>query len=204
MSLQAPVFIVIGPPHHGKTEARKILSELTYLKGASTSELIYRFLALRRNVSLESLQAIPKEELRPALIEAGDFMVGSISAIAEPPVNAEIEKVLYRIPSALIRTMYLNGYNIIDGVRRKQELAEARTHLYWNGVRSLVLWIDRPGVETLKDNTELTAADADEIVPNDGTLEDLRKKLKFVLEAHFGVQDETPAPIPIVDLPPKA
>jgi len=201
MSLQPPVIFVIGPPHHGKTETRKLFSELTYLKGDSTSNVIYRFLALRRQVSVEELHRIPKEELRPLLIEAGDFMVGARSAIAEVPVNKEIDDILYRIPSALIRTLYMNGYNIIDGVRRKSELSDARKHLEWNGVRHLTIWVERPGLPTVADNTELTHEEADEVLINDGSLDDLRAKAKAILEKHFGVQDETPAPIPIIDVP---
>lgn len=195
--MQPPAIIVIGPPHHGKTEARKILSELTFLKGESTSTIIYTFLAHRRKIEVAELLKLPKEDLRPELIEAGDFLVGKIDRIALDAVDPEIDKVVYRIPSALIRTLYMAGYNVIDGVRRRTELTEAVDHLNWNGVRSIVIWIERPGVETIVDNTELTKFDATDIVYNDGTLDELKAQLKAVLEKHFGKQDEKPAAIPI-------
>lgn len=197
--MQPPVIIVIGPPHHGKTEARKILAELTFFKGESASTIIYSFLAHRRKVEVAELLKIPKDDIRQELIEAGDFLVGHTDKLFEPAVDTEIDKLVYRIPSALIRTLYLSGYNVIDGVRRRAELTEAINHLTWNGVRSVVLWIERPGVEKIIDNTELTQADATEVVENDGTLEDLKAKLKIVLKKHFGKQDETPEPIPVFD-----
>lgn len=202
--MNAPVIIVIGPPHHGKTEARKILSELTFLKGESTSTIIYNFLAHRRKVELADLLKVPKEDIRPELIEAGDFLVGKIDTIALDAVDPEIDKLVYRIPSALIRTLYMSGYNVIDGVRRKTELKEAVDHLNWNGVRSVIIWIERPGADTIQDNTELTQQDATDVVFNDGTLEDLKANLKLVLEKHFGKQDEKPAPIPVFDSPAAA
>ncbi len=202
--MQPPVIVVIGPPQHGKTQARRILSELTFLKGESTSTIIYHFLANRRKVSVQSLQQQPKELLRPELIEAGDFLVGKIDKIFTPAEDPEIDGIVYRIPSGLIRTLYMSGYNIIDGVRRKTELTEAVDRLAWNGVKTLVIWIERSGVETIADNTELTQADAHEVVRNDGTPEDLRAALKVVLEKHFGKQDEKPEPIPVFDSPEAA
>lgn len=198
--MNTPVFIVLSKPHHGKTEARKILAELTYLKGGSCSDVIYHFLAARRETTVDALRRLPKEELRPDLIMAGDFLCGLHDSMPDAP-NKDVDSEMYRVPSLLCRTLYLSGYNVIDGIRRKAELKEFRGALNWNGVRSLVVWIDRPGFPTVEDNTEVGPEMADELVLNDGTIDDLRVKLKAVLEKHFGVQDSTPAPIPVVDLP---
>jgi len=46
--MQTPVIFVIGPPAHGKSTARKLLCDLTGVKGASCSDVIYQFLAARR------------------------------------------------------------------------------------------------------------------------------------------------------------
>lgn len=202
--MQQPVLLIIGPPRHGKTEARKLLAELTFMRGESTSTVIYKFLSVRRNVSAESLLQLPKESLRPDLIEAGDFLVGAIDKIAAPAANPAVEKEVYRIPSTLVRTLYLSGYNIIDGVRRKAELTDSVKHLEWNGVRSIVLWIFNPNADLIKDNTELTAADATDIIVNDGTREELRTQLKLTVEKHFGKQPEKPEPIPVFDAPEDA
>lgn len=199
--MQTPVIIVIGPPHHGKTEARKLLSEITHLKGESTSTIIYHYLAQRRGVSVDSLKSLPKEELRPTLIKAGDFLVDAGPPLEEPSKHATIDADMYRVPSALVRTLYLSGYNIIDGVRRRRELEDAINHLDWAGVRSLVLWVERPGHSTVSDNTELTQADAKHVILNDGTLPDLRAKLFAALELEYGKQDKLQKPIPVVDAP---
>lgn len=202
--MQPPVFFLIGSPRFGKTTAQQLLSEITHLKGGSCSEIVYAFLALRRGTSVEALRALPKEELRPTLIRAGDFMVGEAAKFEdEPRDNKEIDGELYRIPSALIRTLYMNGYNVIDGVRRRSELLHALDHLEWNGIRCLTLWIERPGAPIINDNTDLHQHDADEVVLNDGSLADLREKLLKVLEKHFGVQDELDKPVEIVDVPEK-
>jgi len=195
--MQAPVIIVIGPPHHGKTEARKILAELTFQKGESTSTVIYSFLAHRRKVELKTLLAQDKETLRPDLIEAGDFLVGKLDRIYLDAIDPEIDKIVYRIPSGLVRTLYMSGHNIIDGVRRRTELSDSIKHLEWNGVRSLVIWVERPGYPTAVDNNELTALDAHEVVTNDGTLDELREKLKSVIEKHYGKQPDKHEPLPI-------
>lgn len=197
--MQPPVFFVVGPVGHGKSTAREILSKATYLKGASCSDVIYRFLAVRRNTTVEELRKIPKEELRPALVEAGDFMVGRIGKIEEVAANAEIDQSLYRIPSLLIRTLYLNGNNVIDGVRRRLELVDAIGHLEWNGIRALTIYVEDPRKPQIADNSEDLKDLSDERILNDGTPEELEIKLRAILEKHFGKQDETPAPMEVAE-----
>jgi hypothetical protein len=180
----APVIFVTGPIGHGKTTAREIISRVTHMKGGSCSDVIYAILANRRQVSVESLKQIPKEELRPALIEVGDFVCGSVGEIKEAPVN-NIDESLYRHPSALIRTLYLNGYNVIDGVRRRLELQHAQQHLDWNGVRSVVIHVQDPRKPIVQDNSEDLRDLADNQIVNDGTVGDLEIKILAVLEQHF-------------------
>jgi hypothetical protein len=190
-----PVIFVCGPVGHGKTTAREILSRITHLKGGSCSDVIYAILAQRRGVSVESLRHIPKEEIRPALIEVGDFVCGSVGQLTEVPVN-NIDESLYRHPSALIRTLYLSGYNVIDGVRRRLELQHARDHLDWNGVRSVVIHVEDPRKPKIADNSEDLRDLADNQIINDGTVNDLEIKLRAVLEQHFPgatPKEETPA-----------
>lgn len=198
-----PVIFLVGAAGHGKTTARNLLCKLTHLKGGSCSDVIYAFLAFRKNVSQESLRQLPKEAFRAQLIEAGDFMVGRLDTLKEAPSEEgkEVDGQLYRIPSALIRTLYQNGYNIIDGVRRHNELGEAISHLDWNGIRSLVIHVSRPGIPAIADNAEDVLQFVNERVENDGTLDELETKLKAVLEKHFGAQPTEHPPIPIVDLP---
>jgi predicted CopG family antitoxin len=200
--MQTPVIFLIGHPGHGKTEARKALCEITHLKGESTSEVIYHVLAKRRGVSVAELKKTAKEYLRPALIEMGDFICGG-PAPTEEAIDKTVDASLYRIPSALVRTLYVSGYNIIDGARRKRELSDSNAFLAWNGVRTLTIWVDRPGHPYPADNTELTREDADEVVVNDGPLIALKQELFEILEKHFGKQDEVKKPVEVVDAPVK-
>lgn len=198
--MNPPVFFIVGPVGHGKTTAREILSELTHLTGASCSDVIYAVLAALRGVSVEDLRALPKEELRPVLIEVGDWIcqTGRFNPVEHPDAalseavavnNPQILEQLFRHPSALVRTLYLNGRNVIDGVRRGLELSDARLKLEWNGVRSLVIHVEDPRKERIADNSEDLSGAADERVINDGTVEELKAKLAVILEKHFGKQD---------------
>lgn len=198
--MTTPVFFVIGPVGHGKTAAREILARLTRLKGGSSSDVIYAFLAFRRNVSQESLRQLPKESFRPELIEAGDFMVGVLPRMKDNDERtAEIDASIYRRPSALIRTLYMNGYNIIDGVRRRHELTEAIDHFDWNGIRTLIVHVSDPRKPIVADNSEDLKDLANEVVVNDGTLEELEAKLRALFPKHFGAPLEEFAPVPVLD-----
>lgn len=189
---QPPVFFVVGPPTHGKTTTREILARLTRLKGGSCSDVIYAFLAARHNTTVEKLREIPKEDLRPRLIAAGDFlcgMDGPMDAAEKPEVDQEV----FRHPSALIRTLYMNGYNVIDGVRRRLELQHAKDRLDWCGVEQLTIHIVDPRKPVPQDNSEDLSDLADEKILNDGTPEELEAKLKAILERRYPAK-----PMPVV------
>lgn len=195
--MQPPVIFLIGPTQHGKSEARRHICALTGLNGGSCSDVIYHWLAKQKNVSVETLQAIPKETLRPELIRAGDFLCGTIATLEEIPPGSELDSD-YRIPSLLVRTLYHNRRQIIDGVRRPLELRDAISHLTWNGVRTLTIWIQDPRKEVVQDNTHVTSADADEVVSNDGDTEELKAKLAAILEKHFPVSKVPAPPMPVL------
>jgi hypothetical protein len=182
--MQPPVIFTIGQPGHGKTKARQILEKLTGLRGASCSDVIYAFLAERRQVTFESLKEIPKEEFRKTLIEAGDWLCG-MDGFHEVAKDESIDKDVLRVPSSLIRTLVQAGYNIIDGARRALELEEAKKHLEWNGVRHLTIWIERTNGPTIADSTTVTKQQADEVILNDGTEADLTEALHQTMLKYF-------------------
>jgi len=201
--MQPPCFFVVGPVGHGKTTARERLASITSLKGGSCSDIIYAFLAIRKQLTVDELRQLPKESFRNELIEAGDFLCGSIGKLTEVAKNPAIDADVWCQPSALIRTLYMNGYNIIDGVRRRLELQDAKGHLEWNGVRSLVIHIHDPRKGVIADNSENLQDLADELVVNEGTPDELEAKLKAIVDKHFGVQAELPdpAPLPVIEVP---
>ena len=183
---QPPVILIAGPAGHGKTTACEILVKATHLRGASCSEIIFHFLALRKGVPVAYLQAQDKETLRPELIHAGNWLCGDIGTLeAATGPDAPKDEDLLRVPSTLIRSLYMNGRNIIDGVRRKLELNHAIEAFHWCGVRTLTIWIFDPRKPLIKDNTEDLAPLCDEQIENSGTPEDLEKKLMEVLVKHF-------------------
>lgn len=193
---QPPVIFVVGPVGHGKTTVREIFVRLLKpLRGASCSDVIYHFLSVRKGVSVEALKALPKEQLRPELIEAGDFLCGSIGELKEAPSNKEIDGVVYRHPSALIRTLYMNGYNVIDGVRRRLELQDATKHLEWNGVEQLTVHVFNPRAPAITDNSEDLRDLADEQLVNDGTEAELEAKIDAILCRKFPQVPMKPNPV---------
>ena len=182
--MQPPVIFLIGPPQHGKTTARRMVEKLTGLSGASCSDVIYAFLAERRKVTIESLHELPKEEFRPTLIQAGDWLCG-MDGFREPAVDEKVDRDMLRVPSALIRTLVMAGVKVIDGARRALELEEAKKHLEWLGIRHLTIWVQKTGGPKIKDSTTVHSEQADETIFNDGTEADLVEALHKVLLKYF-------------------
>lgn len=194
-----PVILICGPAGHGKTTAREILARIMQLKGGSCSDVVYAYLAriqgahpLDNAAKVAELRAQDKEALRPTLMKIGNWLCGDVGNLKEDTSlvyseNSEAHKDddLYRVPSSLIRMLYHNNYNIIDGVRRRLELQHAIQHLEWNGIRVLSIFVSKPDGPTIPDNTENLSDLCDEQVLNDGTVEDLEKKLVEILVRRF-------------------
>ena len=194
-----PVILICGPAGHGKTTAREILARIMQLRGGSCSDVVYAYLARIQGAKAEEtaakiaeLRAQDKEALRPTLMKIGNWLCGDVGNLKEDTSlvyaeNSEAHKDddLYRVPSSLVRMLVHNSYNVIDGIRRKLELQHAVDHLEWNGVRVLTIYVSRPGGPKVHDNTEDLSLLCDEQVLNDGTVEDLEKKLIEILVRRF-------------------
>lgn len=190
--MNPPVFFIVGKPQHGKSTLRNAISQRTRLRGGSCSDVVYALLAARRNVSVESLRAIPKEQLRPDLIRFGDWLCRTGEPLAEVSARPGFDEDMYRHPTALVRVLVLSGIHVIDGVRRRIELQEAKDRLEWIGLQTLTLFVDRPGGPDIKDNTEDLRDLADELVLNDGTIEDLERKAGELLQRRFPASGPEP------------
>lgn len=191
--MNPPVFFVVGKPQHGKSTLRQALANATRLRGGSCSDVVYALLAARRGVSVESLRFLPKEELRPTLVRFGDWLCGLGEPLEETAVNPEFDENIYRHPTALVRVLVLSGIHVVDGIRRRLELQESKDRLEWIGLRTLTIFVDRPGVPEVKDNTEDLRDFADEVVLNDGTVADLEVKAKELLSRRFPPSSDVPA-----------
>lgn len=177
------VVLFIGPPRHGKTTARKILSEMVGQPGASCSDVIYPLLSKHLKMTEAELRAMDKEEARPMLVEFGDYLCGTTQHLSVVPGGTPGPGVYFRSPSTLFRSLYLAGVRFVDGIRRKEELDEVRQILQWLNVPLVIFWVERPGSPTTNDNTAVTAKDADITLLNDGTPTQLKEKLQAWLES---------------------
>ena len=74
------------------------------------------------------------------------------------------------------------GFRVIDGIRREHELAATRDAARAKGWRTLILCVERPGQQRT-DNTEAEALRraADLMLLNDGSLDDLRRRVDAAL-----------------------
>jgi len=189
---QTPLFVFIGPPRQGKTTARKLFCEMTNLRGGSCSDVIYALMAQHKGIPEAELRAYEKEAVRSDLIEFGDYLCGAIGKLELVKATKPIREDLFRAPSALVRVLFHAGCRVVDGIRRRLELQETKERMEWLGVPVIVFWVERPGAETLKDNTAVTKEDANFVIINDGSPSDLKLKLQEWIDKHVQ-KTEAPA-----------
>jgi hypothetical protein len=158
--------LVLGHARHGKDTAAEMLQQALGLTFCSSS----KFAA--------------EHVVRPALALSG-IVYPSIGACFEDRVHhrkAWYEAIVSfnRDDPARLGRMIFGQYDVYVGLRSRVELQALREAKLFD----LCLWIDANGrgvpPEPL-DSCSVTAEDADVVVPNDGTLEQLRERLVAVL-----------------------
>lgn len=189
-----PLIFVLGPAGHGKTTVRKMIEEKLGVPGDSTSNVLYAFLSMLTGKSEEELHAIPKEELRPRLIEFGDWFTmhredvsPELMAMFDPEQAKHLGQIGERVrdPAALVRMLFLAGVRVYDGVRRVREFRTALHHLVWCGYVPVVVWVENSLKEkNANDNLTLTKelVRPTFIIQNEGTLDELELAVEKILE----------------------
>lgn len=143
------IIVIIGPARAGKSTFANWMSLHFGGKNSGTSRVVYELMAKARGCTLEDLYAIPKEELRPHLIEFADSLCD-----------------IY--PDILSKKLINDGYTIIDGVRRLQELKELRENYI-----TTVYYVKRDH-GTVDDNFNIPEQCAEFIVDNNGGLNEFK------------------------------
>jgi len=165
METPLAVLVVALAPQSGKSTVAALAAErLGTTWRASSTPVVER---LERELDLPAgtiatERAIDHDRYRAELVALGDEM----AARGELPGVLCVEA----------------GFRVIDGIRREHELAATREAARARGWRPLVLCVERPGQE-LTDNTEAEALRraADLVILNDGSLEDLRRRVDAAL-----------------------
>lgn len=148
--------LIIGNKCHGKTTYANFLKdELGSAEAYTTSSyLVYRLSLIKgvpENVILEN-----KETYRPDLIELGN-------AMCEADAGCLVSICLWASQAKFI---------LIDGVRRISEFSKVKSWF------DQIIWMNRPSEPIGLDNLELKDQDADIIIENTGSLEDLKSRAK--------------------------
>jgi adenylate kinase family enzyme len=139
--------IVIGRAQSGKTTFSRFLAKEFGEKTLGTSDIVYKAMAKARGCPLEELCRVPKELLRPHLMEFADYLCD-----------------IY--PDILSEGIIQEGATIIDGVRRTEELLVLRQKY-----NASVYYVERE-IGTVDDNFEIDISLADYVVDNNREIGD--------------------------------
>lgn len=195
----APLIFIIGPAQHGKSTVREMICKLTGRKGGSSSDVIYHAWASLSGETEATVRAWPKEQVRPLLVALGDWLTGGRpqkDGTRKPvkdfnqnfphhllhgvdPSIAAVSGLEHPSASALIKYALNHGIEVLDGIRREDELAE---FLLTRTSDPVILWVENPNKELIKgDNLSIKKSFATHAILNDGNFEDLEKSVKYFL-----------------------
>jgi hypothetical protein len=153
----------MGKPRVGKSTVATILGDLLQLKWGDTSDVIYKTIATRKGTTVDKLKEIPKEELRPELIEVGNYLCD-------------------QSPIALSYGLIKGGTSIVCGIRRKKEFNCLLTKLEALQVPYTTIFVKNKNVPDIKDNLEVTEDDCSIVINNDSGLSDLKNDLVYIFK----------------------
>lgn len=142
---------VLGYTEAGKTTAAEILAEILGANYANTSDQLVEELAESLGIEPDHIRQ-NKAYYRQKLFDFGR------ARQKEDPLWPQAQQ--------------LRTANILTGLRNPNELEAARKYKLYD----LIIWINRPGYDAGATD-KLKPEDADVIINNNGSIEDLRAKL---------------------------
>ncbi|KKN96900.1 hypothetical protein LCGC14_0165440 [marine sediment metagenome] len=182
--------IIIGQKGHGKTEFGRCLGRKLDTLSCDTSTILTEIENDRRTrVGLPPLfestaddegWLITYRKAHPGLSPCEcDTMLGRRIKNRDRRYLIALGNAMGRAdPTVMIRSCLRKG-RIVIGCRRMEELRAARDQ----GLVEAVVWVQRPDYhEGGDDNLELNLRDAEIIVANNGTLDDLRGRAQEIVE----------------------
>lgn len=145
-----PKILIIGYSASGKTTASVILGENASGYYLGTSQIILDALCISRGTSTHIKEEEFGDLWRVFLRDCGNLM--------------------REHDPAFLAKACLEHASIVEGVRTREEFNTCK-HLF-----DEILWIDRE-IATPNETDELIPSDADKIIDNNGTIDELRKNL---------------------------
>ncbi len=143
--------LILGYSGSGKTTAAQALAEILGCGYANTSDRLIEDYATEHGLDVQSVK-LNKAKLRNELFDFGRAK--------------QAKDALYP------QSEQLKRYSILTGLRNPNEIEAAREHSLYD----LIIWIKNDRCS--KDATDrLIEDDADVIVPNNGSIEELKQRL---------------------------
>jgi len=147
--------LILGYTESGKTTAAEILADALHTTYLNTSDQLIKEFAEQSGIPQATIIE-NKQQYRDQL-----FALGMARQESDPLWPQDVQ---------------LRTADILTGARNPNEIQAARSHNLYD----LIIWIDRPGY-TAGNTDKLTPADADCVIINDGSIEELREKLLSTL-----------------------
>lgn len=158
------ISVVLGYTGSGKTTAARYLSEITSIPFTDTSGVLIKLYCEDKGYDVDTIIE-NKDEHRQNLYEYG-------------------KKLQKEDPSILIKECLDRG-SILCGLRRQSEL----DFLKDSGHNPVVIWIHRDGI-TKNPTDEIAPSEADIVVNNDGSLDELKKKMGDIANEYYATHNK--------------
>lgn len=171
-----PVFCLLGHPQAGKTTTAKIIESKTKLKRGTCSDIIYDI--------LRKLDGLPEGDWHEVIHKEEQDAVRQRLILLGNAIGDEI-------PHVYFASLLNRGCRIIDGVRRKKELAALESYCSDKHIPLLKVWVTRPDRPPISDNTELSPSDGT-VMLNTESLEDLEEAVDSMLNVYHKEEIKVP------------